>query len=65
VSTTAAHLNLLPDVPEPDAIRRRLAVVVTEAALLRSQLRVSVRLHRERERLRRLCADAEEVCRAE
>lgn len=41
------------DIPEPDAVRDRLAVVLTEADLLRAQLRVSLRLQRERERLRR------------
>jgi precorrin-6B methylase 1 len=47
------HL-ILPDlIPEPDMVRRRLAVVLTEADLLRSQLRVSERLTKERERLRR------------
>jgi hypothetical protein len=47
------HL-ILPDlIPDPTLVRRRLAVVLTEADLLRSQLRVSERLARERERLRR------------
>jgi hypothetical protein len=41
------------DIPDPDALRDRLAVVLTEAGLLRAQLRVSLRLQRERERLRR------------
>jgi hypothetical protein len=45
---------ILPDIPDPDSIRRRLAVVLTEAGLLRAQLRVSTRLQRERERLRSL-----------
>jgi hypothetical protein len=50
---TPDHL-ILPDlIPDPDTIRRRLAVALTEANLLRSQLRVSERLARERERLRR------------
>lgn len=44
--------DILPEIPNPDAIRRRLAVALTEADLLRSQLRVSQRLARERERLR-------------
>jgi hypothetical protein len=45
--------HILPDlIPDLDAVRRRLAVVLTEADLLRSQLRVSERLARERERLR-------------
>ena len=54
------HL-ILPDlIPDSDIVRRRLAVVLTEADLLRSQLRVSERLTRERERLRR--QRPEEVC---
>jgi hypothetical protein len=44
--------NILAAVPSSDAIRRRLAEVLTEADLLRSQLRVSIRLERERTRLR-------------
>jgi hypothetical protein len=46
--------DILPDIPDPDTIRQRLAVVLTEADLLRAQLRVSTRLQRERERLRQL-----------
>ena len=42
------------EIPDPEQVRRRLAAVVTEAAVLRSQLRVSNRAERERERLRRL-----------
>jgi hypothetical protein len=50
---TPDHM-ILPDlIPDTDAVRRRLAVVLTEAAVLRSQLRVSQRLAQERERLRR------------
>ena len=45
--------QILPDIPDPDTVRRRLAVALTEADLLRAQLRVSTRLVRERERLRR------------
>jgi hypothetical protein len=47
---------ILPDtpIPDPEAVRNRLAEVITEAALLRAQLRVSKRLERERERLRAL-----------
>jgi hypothetical protein len=48
--------EILPDVPDAETVRRRLAVVLTEADLLRAQLRVSTRLERERERLRRLAA---------
>jgi len=51
--TLPDHL-ILPDlIPDPDTVRRRLAVALTEADLLRSQLRVSERLARERERLHR------------
>ena len=50
---TADHV-ILPDlIPEPALIRRRLAVVLTEANLLRAQLRVSEHLTREREACRR------------
>jgi hypothetical protein len=48
--------TILPDLPDTESIRRRLAVILTEAGLLRAQLRVSARLERERERLRRLAA---------
>jgi hypothetical protein len=41
------------NIPDPATLRNRLAVVLTEADLLRAQLRVSTRLQRERERLRR------------
>lgn len=50
---TPDHLILRELIPDPDDVRRRLAVVLTEADLLRSQLRVSERLASERERLRR------------
>ena len=46
-------------IPDPDEVRRRLAVVLTEADLLRSQLKVSEKLTREEERLRRQCAEQE------
>jgi hypothetical protein len=46
--------EILPDIPDPESVRRRLAVVLTEADMLRAQLRVSTRLQRERERLRGL-----------
>jgi hypothetical protein len=49
--------DILPEIPDPETVRRRLAVVLTEADLLRSQLRTSVRLERERERLRRLLTE--------
>jgi hypothetical protein len=45
--------EILPEIPDPEIVRRRLAVLLTEADLLRSQLRVSLRLQRERERLHR------------
>jgi hypothetical protein len=48
---TTDHAILSDFIPEPDEVRRRLAVVLTEADLLRSQLRVSERLAQERERL--------------
>jgi hypothetical protein len=47
------HLILHQVIPDPDDVRRRLAVALTEAQLLRSQLRISERLARERERLLR------------
>jgi hypothetical protein len=47
------HLILRELIPDPDDVRRRLAVVLTEADLLRSQLRVSERLAHERQRLLR------------
>ncbi len=43
--------DILPEIPDPEHIRRRLAVVLTEADVLRAQLRVSARGQRERERL--------------
>ena len=49
---TPDHLILHELIPDPATVRRRLAVVLTEADLLRSQLRVSERLTKERERLR-------------
>ncbi len=49
--------QILPDVPSSESVRLRLATVVTEAGLLRAQLRVSRRLERERERLRRLAEE--------
>jgi hypothetical protein len=52
--TTESTVNILPDIPDAESIRQRLAVVTTEASLLRAQLRVSKRLERERERLRAL-----------
>ena len=53
-ATAPAASPILPDLPAADAIRARLAVVLTEADLLRAQLKVSIRLERERERPRRL-----------
>ena len=46
------HPILHQVIPDPEEVRRRLAVALTEADLLRSQLRVSQRLVRERQRLR-------------
>ena len=40
-------------VPTPETVRLRLATVLTEARLLRLQLKVSERAARERERLQR------------
>jgi hypothetical protein len=57
------HVILADLIPDPDTIRRRLAVIVTEADLLRSQLRISERLIREQERLRRQRPG--EVCHAD
>jgi hypothetical protein len=53
MTTMIDDAAILTDFPDAEAVRRRLAVVLTEADLLRSQLRVSVRIERERERLRR------------
>jgi hypothetical protein len=39
-------------IPDPDVVRQRLAIVLTEAALLRAQLRVCKRAQKERERSR-------------
>ena len=41
-------------IPDAETIRVRLAVVATEANLLRRQLRLSTKKERETERLRRL-----------
>jgi hypothetical protein len=48
MTATPCEQDILPDIPEPESVRRRLAVVLTEAGLLRAQLRVSLRLQRER-----------------
>jgi hypothetical protein len=42
-------------IPPSDAVRKRLAVILTEAGLLRSLLRLAVRREREAERLARVC----------
>ena len=47
------YLDPLMGLAEAFTVRRRLAVALTEADLLRSHLRVSERLARERERLHR------------
>jgi hypothetical protein len=51
--TTLDDVPAIDLIPDEDAVRRRLAVLLTEADLLRSQLRVSQRRAREQERLRR------------
>lgn len=51
--------RLIPTVPDPGIIRERLALLMTEAALLRRQLRLSNRAERERDRLRELIAHPE------
>jgi hypothetical protein len=43
--------DILADAPGVDALTLRLAELTTEAALLRSQIRVSKRIERERQRL--------------
>ena len=48
---TSDHLILKGFVADADHVRRRLAVVLSEADLLRSLLRVVDRLERERKRL--------------
>ena len=58
MTTTESAVNILPDIPDAESVRRRLAVVLTEADLLRAQLRVSTRLERERERLRQQAVTA-------
>jgi hypothetical protein len=57
--------DILPDIPDADSVRRRLAVVLTEADLLRAQLRVSTRLQRERERLRQQAVPASKESRSD
>jgi hypothetical protein len=53
--------SVLNDIPDVDTIRKRLAVLVTEASLLRAQLRVSKRIQQEQERLRRQGLDDKPV----
>jgi hypothetical protein len=52
--------DILPNIPDAESIQQQLAVVTTEASLLRAQLRVSKRLQRERARLRALQQDGSE-----
>jgi hypothetical protein len=59
--STDRHILARDLIPDADLVRQRLAAVLTEADLLRSQLRVSRRLERERERL----AGAATVCEQE
>lgn len=47
------HMILTDIIPDVDSIRRRLAIVLTEACLLRSQLRLSRKLQLEQDRLLR------------
>jgi hypothetical protein len=53
--------EILPNLPSAAAVRHRLAVLLTETDLLRSLLRVSERVERERERLRQLSVRDEVV----
>jgi hypothetical protein len=52
------EFTILAEIPNSKHVRHRLAIVLTEADLLRAQLRVSARVERERERLRRLAEAA-------
>jgi hypothetical protein len=61
--TTAPCDAILLGIPDPEAVRQRLAVVLTEADLLRAQLRVSTRVQRERERLRGMIGQAAQEAR--
>jgi hypothetical protein len=45
-----------PVIPHPDAVRARLAALLTEAAVLKRQLKVSEKAARANERLRRQLA---------
>ena len=65
MTPSPADHQILPDIPDPVTIRRRLAVVLTEAGVLRQQLRVSTRLERERERLRQQALDRQGTTRLE
>jgi hypothetical protein len=58
MASTESDVNILPGIPDAESVRRRLSVVLTEADLLRAQLRVSTRLERERERLRQQAVTA-------
>jgi hypothetical protein len=50
------------EIPDAEPVRRRLAVILTEADVLRAQLKVSERLARERERLRRQAQSGSWAC---
>lgn len=49
--------QILQFIPDPGTVRRRLAVVLTEACLLRRQMRISERLEKERARLMALARE--------
>lgn len=51
--------DIIPDLPNADELRRRLAVVLTEAGVLRKQIKVAAFLERERARLRKQKAERE------
>jgi hypothetical protein len=54
VSAIEQAKTLLPQIPDSEAIRDRLAIVRTEAKLLRAQLLLSARVRRERDRLQHM-----------
>jgi hypothetical protein len=55
----ASETTCCPAVPIPpaDHVRKRLATVLTEAGVLRRQLKVSTLAEREQDRIRRLTTD--------
>lgn len=54
MATTADPPAPTVEIPDPESVRRRLAFVLTEAGVLRAQLRASVKYQRELERLKRI-----------